>query len=209
MSHVLDFNSIAKYYDTTITTTFDLYFWQQEVQICRGKILELMCGTGRISLPIIRLGFSFVGLDYSTQMLKIFQSKLSKAHLDARLVQADIREFDLAEHFNLIFIGFNSLSEIILNSEKLQVLLQIHRHLTPQGWFILALQNAPVLISKISSKKSPELSYPLSNSEKTLHFSYQFQFDTDRSLLIGKQYYRIEDLKSHTNKIQICGLTHN
>jgi len=43
-----------------------------------GNVLELGCGTGRVSLTLASAGFSVTGLDLSDTMLEIFDNKLLK-----------------------------------------------------------------------------------------------------------------------------------
>jgi len=50
----IDFDPVAHVYDLHLTATFDLAFWVEEARRHPGPRLEVMCGTGRISLPILR-----------------------------------------------------------------------------------------------------------------------------------------------------------
>ncbi len=50
-----------------------------------GKILDVGTGTGRISVPLLRLGANITGIDLSTNMM----SKLREKHPAAHLAQAD------------------------------------------------------------------------------------------------------------------------
>jgi 2-polyprenyl-3-methyl-5-hydroxy-6-metoxy-1,4-benzoquinol methylase len=40
-------------------------FWVDQARISGGPILELGCGTGKLSIPLFEAGFSVAGLDYS------------------------------------------------------------------------------------------------------------------------------------------------
>lgn len=46
------------------------------------KILELCCGTGRLTLPIARDGYDISGVDYTSSMLDQAKIKVSEATLD-------------------------------------------------------------------------------------------------------------------------------
>ena len=58
-----------------------------------GPVLELGCGTGRISIPLARAGVPLVGVDRSAPMLARARQRVKRARLQrrVRLVRGDIR----------------------------------------------------------------------------------------------------------------------
>ena len=62
----------APFYDWENAQTLgrrDVAFWQRVAKGAKGRVLELGCGTGRISLPLARAGIRIVGIDRSEPML--------------------------------------------------------------------------------------------------------------------------------------------
>src|SRR5713226_6865939 len=62
----------APFYDWENARTLgrrDVPFWRRVAREARGPVLELGCGTGRVSLPLTRAGVTLVGIDRSSQML--------------------------------------------------------------------------------------------------------------------------------------------
>ncbi len=55
----IDFDQVADLYDLYVRVDFDVEFWKHEVHTTGGKVLELMCGTGRIGLPLIDADVSY------------------------------------------------------------------------------------------------------------------------------------------------------
>jgi hypothetical protein len=47
----IDFDPVASYYDLCVETDLDVPFWIEEPRRHPGHRLELMCDTGRLSLP--------------------------------------------------------------------------------------------------------------------------------------------------------------
>lgn len=42
----------------------------------RGKILDVACGTGNVTLPLVQKGYDLIGVDLSEEMLTVAQQKL-------------------------------------------------------------------------------------------------------------------------------------
>jgi SAM-dependent methyltransferase len=62
----------APFYDWENARTLgrrDVAFWQRMAALADGPVLELGCGTGRVSVPLARAGVALVGIDRSTSML--------------------------------------------------------------------------------------------------------------------------------------------
>jgi len=84
MQKTIDFDLVADLYDAYVPVDFDIPFYKK---FCKGygKILELMCGTGRVSLPLLLEGHNLTCVDYSQGMLDIFRSKLPEG-LQAKML---------------------------------------------------------------------------------------------------------------------------
>jgi SAM-dependent methyltransferase len=77
----------APFYDWENARTLgrrDVPFWRRIAQSARGSILELGCGTGRVSLPLMRAGADIVGIDRSASMLARAARRASALNLRAR-----------------------------------------------------------------------------------------------------------------------------
>ena len=48
------------------------------------RLLELACGTGRLTIPLAREGFAVTGLDLSPEMLRIAERKLEREPPEVR-----------------------------------------------------------------------------------------------------------------------------
>jgi ubiquinone/menaquinone biosynthesis C-methylase UbiE len=63
----------APFYDWENARTLgrrDVPFWRRVAAEADGPVLELGCGTGRVSLPLARAGIELVGIDRSAPMLQ-------------------------------------------------------------------------------------------------------------------------------------------
>ena len=100
----------ANIYDAMNTSMDDLQFYKRWLPKNKdARILELCCGTGRLTLPIAKDGYDISGVDYTASMLHQAKMKAAEAGLRINFIQADIRTLDLQEKYDLIFIPFNSI----------------------------------------------------------------------------------------------------
>src|SRR5262249_54003243 len=75
----------------------------REAHAAGESVLELGCGTGRVTIPIARAGVSITGLDSSSVMIEVAQAK-SGGIENLQWVVADMAQFELPERFGLIII---------------------------------------------------------------------------------------------------------
>jgi SAM-dependent methyltransferase len=108
-------------------------FWRSRAKVTGGPILELGCGTGKLSIPLAEAGFSVVGLDRSSALLQFAASKCS----DVQWVEGDMRSFDLDEQFALIMLPSNNLGHLHTPEDFERCTACVKRHLRPGGIFVI------------------------------------------------------------------------
>lgn len=110
-------------------------FYVDEIAKCRGPVLEIGTGTGRIFLRALYAGADVHGIDISTNMLNFLKGKLDqKEHY--RLNCQDVKNFKLDKKFNLIIAPFRMFSHLISVVEQFNALRCIREHLTDDGRFM-------------------------------------------------------------------------
>ena len=130
----------AEYYDFDHDTKIDLEFYLEYARQCRGPILELACGTGRLAIPIAEAGFEIYGIDLSANMLAICRTKVESKNLtdNVHLTLANITEFDLERvDFTLAFIAVRSFMHLFTQQDQISCLRSVYKHLSPGGLFII------------------------------------------------------------------------
>ena len=103
---------------------------------CNGPVLEIACGTGRLSKYIIDLGLPYTGIDNSKPFLNVSLQKFGK---NGTFLYQDMQDFKLAEKFDFIFIGFNSFLHNLTDKEALNCLRCVKNHLNSNGLFLLSI----------------------------------------------------------------------
>ena len=112
----------------------DIPFYIDEAIRSGGPVLELGCGTGRVSIPIAQAGIDTVGMDSSPAMLQRARRKAVVAGVrNLTLMQYDMRDFTLPNKFSLIIIPFRGLLSLLSVKDEARALLNAKRHLAPGG----------------------------------------------------------------------------
>ena len=142
---LIDYDRVADIYDLYVISDLDIGFYLEEAGKVQGRVLELMCGTGRVSIPLLEAGVDLTCVDASEGMLARLEERLRERRLKARVVQADVRHLDLGEEeFDLALIPFHSFSELLSQRDRELALRAAHRSLKQGGCLICPLQEPAV-----------------------------------------------------------------
>src|SRR5215212_5162530 len=87
-------------------------FYRDLARQMGGPVLELACGTGRLTLPLARDGHAVVGLDASPVMLRAAEAKAEAEDVEVAFFRGDMRVFDLGRRFALVILCCNSLAHL-------------------------------------------------------------------------------------------------
>jgi SAM-dependent methyltransferase len=141
---LIDHNNLEAFsdpinYDKEDASDTGVAFYCALAQEAGGSVLEIACGTGRVAIPIAKLGFPVTGLDIVPGMLA--QARSKAAGLPARWVEGDARTFDLHEQFHLIFLTGNAFQAFLTNAEQVALLQRVHAHLHDEGLFAFETRN--------------------------------------------------------------------
>lgn len=132
-------------YDGMNTKTDDLPFYLRWLEKKKnGNILELCCGTGRLTIPLAQKGYNITGVDNSTSMLKKANEKTNELKVPVKFREADMRTLNLPETYDIIFIPFNSIHHLYTNQDFFNVLIGVKKHLKEDGYFILDCFNPDI-----------------------------------------------------------------
>lgn len=127
--------------DQRSITQDDIPFYLNFASKINGDILELACGTGRITIPVANAGHHIWGLDLSKEMLEQIENKMKKLDDDTKkritTVHGDMSNFELNHKFSLIFIPFRSFQSLLTEEQQRLCLINVHRHLSDDGYFIV------------------------------------------------------------------------
>lgn len=148
----------ANIYDGMNTNLADLQFYKRWLPKNKeARILELCCGTGRLTLPIAKDGYDISGVDYTSSMIEQAKRKASEEGLEVNFIEADIRTLNLKEKYDLIFIPFNSIHHLYKNEDLFKAFKVVKNHLKEGGLFLLDCFNPNIRFIVESEKEQKEI----------------------------------------------------
>jgi len=217
-------HDFARFYDWTHDgLEDDIPFYVTMARRYCGPALELACGTGRLTIPLARKGIRVTGIDISPEMLRIAEMKLSQEAAEVRdrvrLLQGDMRDFDLGEAANLAFIPAASFFHLHAECEQTSCLSCVHRHLSPRGALVADLIPAERMANQVvgetntvrrgvcsaTGKMTQELNRKLSIDESAQRVTVEHTYAEAESDGSEKRYVFVQDY-TWVTEIQMRGL---
>lgn len=172
----MSWDTYSRYYDWELEMLFpeqnqDIEFWKQFAQNYGEPILEIACGSGRVTIPLLKAGFQITAIDFSEKMLALLKQNAGN-YTNLELVQADMRHFSLENKFAKAFISYFSLQQLLTIPDMLNCLQTIHKHLQSGGK--LGLDIMPCVCEGPDKMElSPLYSAPFQGKTVTMYSSYQ------------------------------------
>lgn len=200
-----DYQTYAAFYDFHARgVPGDVAFYVDEARRAGAPVLELACGTGRITLPIAEAGVDIVGLDLSPEMLALARVKLAVAPAEVQrrvqLIPGDMRTFALEQRFRLIAIPFRAFLHLLTVEDQRAALARIRAHLADGGRLIfnvfdprldILAAHATALGSAL--KYVDEFVHPITGHKVIVWDTRQY----DQTRQIIEQYFIFEEVGDH------------
>jgi SAM-dependent methyltransferase len=102
-----------------------------------GRVLEFAVGTGRVAVPLAERGVSVAGVELSRPMLARLREKLDEDALP--VVVGDMATARVPGEFSLVYLVFNTVSNLLTQDEQVACFRNAARHLRPGGRFLVEL----------------------------------------------------------------------
>lgn len=121
----------------------DVAFYVSLARAVMPPVLEVGCGTGRVTIAVARAGVPVVGLDRSDAMLAVARRR-GGALPAIRWIRGDVREFVWPERFGLAFIPHRTFQHLLTPADQRAALARLHHHLVPGGLLALNITNPSI-----------------------------------------------------------------
>lgn len=102
-----------------------------------GRALELAIGTGRVAVPLSERGVPVAGIELSVAMVDQLRTKVDEASIP--VVVGDMATARAPGEYTLVFLVFNTISNLLTQEEQVDCFRNAARHLAPGGRFVIEL----------------------------------------------------------------------
>lgn len=125
------------------------------------SVLDVCCGTGRLSRMLAAEGYDVAGVDLSAGMIFEARRRAAEEGLAIRYEVSDAAEFRLGSTFDAAFSFFDSLN-YITQPERLRLAFErVAEHLVPGGWFLFDLNTAYAFEKRMFDQKETRADAPV------------------------------------------------
>lgn len=104
-----------------------------------GPALELAVGTGRVALPLVARGVPVTGIELSAAMVGRLREKADDVTLPVVVGDMATATAPGAGSFALVYLVFNTISNLTTQDEQVDCFRNAARHLRPGGAFVVEL----------------------------------------------------------------------
>ena len=102
-----------------------------------GRALEFAIGTGRVAVPLARRGVPVAGIELSRPMIAQLRTTADEATIP--VVVGDMASTRAPGEFTLVYLVYNTISNLLSQAEQVDCFRNAARHLTPGGRFVVEL----------------------------------------------------------------------
>lgn len=121
----------------------DILFYENLALRCDGPVLELGCGSGRVSVPLAKAGLQVTGIDTSTEMLALAARRAAEQGVAQRIrfEHADVRSIAFESAYALVLYPLNGFLHLLTAADQLRALRNARRALLPRGLCVADVAN--------------------------------------------------------------------
>ena len=147
------YEAVAKVYDK-LNADIDYGAWADFIEKCFAKyltakpeiVLDLACGTGRMTRELAARGYDMIGVDGSEDMLS--EAMYSYEREGILYLLQDMREFELYGTVGAVVCCLDSINYLTDEKDLLSCFETVHNYLDPDGLFVFDV-NSPYKFKNI------------------------------------------------------------
>ncbi len=115
----------------------DRFFYLDVVKKYGQPVLDVGCGTGRILLDFMQLGFDIDGVDTSPDMLTRLNQKAEKLNLHPTVYQQEMTELSLPRKYETILVPSSSFQLLLDAALPPIAMKRFYEHLLPDSVLVM------------------------------------------------------------------------
>jgi SAM-dependent methyltransferase len=186
----------------------DVTFYRELAKRRGGPILDLGCGSGRATIPLVRDGHHVYAIDQSIGMLLKLRSRVADLPAAAaariQLSSGNLCTFDAPGRYNLAFATFNVLEHLYTRGELAACLARVAAHLAPGGAFAFDVQMPDLAwLSRDPRKRWAKTRFTDPTTKRAMFYSTNHDYDPVGQIANIRLYYEPVDGKGPTRIVKL------
>jgi SAM-dependent methyltransferase len=173
----------------------DVTFYRMLAAEREGPILELGCGTGRLTVPLVRDGRQVVGIDISPAMLghAAERSRRMASSVAARclLIKADLLALPVRGRFPFAVAAFHTVQHFVDDQDLIALFTGVRRVMGPDGWFAFdVFFPDPRWLSRPANHRFDRTIFRHPGTGQKLAYTFSHRMDSTRRALHMRMHYQ-------------------
>ena len=140
---IMIYDLIAPFYDS-VNSHINYQEWADFIEKIFTKemaqkpdlVLDLGCGTGRMTLELAKRGYDMTGIDYSADMLGVARDISADEGHDILWLCQDMREFELYGTVDAVVCCLDCINHLVDDNDLEKCFSLVHNYLIPDGIFV-------------------------------------------------------------------------
>jgi SAM-dependent methyltransferase len=155
-----------------------------------GRALEFAIGTGRVGVPLAERGVPVTGIELSPDMIAQLRTKVDESTIP--VFEGDMATTRADGEFSLVYLVFNTISNILDQAGQVECFRNAARHLVPGGRFVIELgvpelrRLPPGSDATVFTARPGYIGLDTYDVVNQQLVSYHFHFDETRQARLGR-----------------------
>lgn len=174
----------------------------------RSEILELACGSGRVTAGLLRAGHTVTGLDLAPTMLAAAQRRVDRlgraSSARCTLMRGDMRQFSLARRFPLVVMAFNSFEHLYTRVDVGACLDRVREHLAPGGHLVFDVQNPDLRwLTRDPARRWARTVFTHPTHDEKWVYSTNHDYDPVSQIVVIRLYYAPRERRGRERVVRL------
>lgn len=170
-------------------------------------LLEPMCGSGRLLIPLMQEDYQIHGVDNSQDMLESCRKRANKLGLKPILFKEEIENFKSTNQYDGIIIPFGSFQLFYPREKAFQMLEKFREFLKPNGKFVLDLFVPWDALWKDNEEENSQRKVQLEDGSVIKIDSHNIANKFEQFILSDSTYIKLVDgevISQETEQMYVC-----
>lgn len=181
----------------------DVSFYLKKIEQIGDPILEIGCGSGRITEGILSKGYHVTAVDNAPSFLEKLKKKI-KEHDPIRIICQDMRSLKLSQKYRTVIISYSTFQYLHQREDQLNLLRELQMNIENEGVIYIDISPYTAL-----GKSMPDF-FPFYhefheglNADVTMFTSYEIDHENRLQFWRDKYIINFKDRKEHRSEVFI------